>query len=70
MLALPDFTKEFVIETDACGHGIGVVLMQDEHHISYISNALSPKHLTFSVYQNEMLAIVTTIDKWRPYIIG
>jgi len=42
-LALPDFSKEFVLETDACDPGIGAVLIQGGRPIAYPSQALAPK---------------------------
>ena len=40
VLALPDFSEEFVIETDACDSGVGAVLSQRGHPISYYNKAL------------------------------
>lgn len=62
---LLDFHKPFVVETDACYHGIGAVLMQDGHLLAYLSKALGPRNLGLSVYEKELLAI----QKWRPYLI-
>lgn len=36
---LQDFTKGFVVETDASSMGIEVVLMQEGHPISFISKS-------------------------------
>lgn len=44
VLAVPDFNQEFVVETDACEYGIGAVLMQNGHHVAYLSKALCPKN--------------------------
>lgn len=51
VLALSDFTQEFVIECNASGWGIGVVLMQNCQPIAYFSEAFAPKTQAKSVYE-------------------
>lgn len=70
VLALPDFTSTFCIESDASGLGIGVVLMQAGRPIAYFSKALSGKNLSLCIHDKEMLAIVSAVQKWRHYLLG
>jgi hypothetical protein len=68
VMALPDFSKPFMIETDACGRGVGAVLLQNDHPLAFISKALGPRHLGLSTYEKECLTILMAIDKWRSYL--
>lgn len=69
VLQLPDFSKPFILETDASYNGIGAVLMQDKHPLAYLSKALGPKSVGLSVYEKEFLAIILAVQKWRAYLI-
>lgn len=68
VLALPDFSKPFAIESDACDNGVGAVLTQAGHPLAFFSKALGPKSRGLSTYEKEYLAILLVVQQWRPYL--
>ena len=68
VLALPNFNRTFSVETDACNTGVGVVLSQEDHPVAFYSKALGVNNQKKSIYENEFLAIMMAIDRWRSYL--
>ena len=74
VLKLPDFSKPFIIDTDACGDATGAVLLQQHadglHPIAYHSSKYQPAERNYGAGDKELLAIFQACTKWRCYIDG
>jgi hypothetical protein len=73
VMAQPDLSKPFTIETDASEWAIGMVLLQmgadgKLHPIAYDGRKLSGAELNYPVQEKELLAIKEALRLWDRYI--
>ena len=71
MLAFPDFSRTFTLETDASELGFGAVLLQDGRPVAYASRATKPAeqgglHSTLL----ELACVVWAVEKFHVYLHG
>lgn len=71
------FNQKAVTElhTDASKHGVGSILLQKQHDgsmkpVAYYSRQTSPEEQHFSSYELETLAVINSLIKFRPYLLG
>ena len=75
VLAYPNFTSDFVLETDASVLGLGAVLSQTQtdkklHPISFASKALNPAEKKYAITELETLAVVWAMAHYHHYLYG
>ena len=75
VLSFPDFSRGFILETDASVKGLGAVLSQKGedgkiHPVAYASRALSPQEQRYSVTELETLAVVWAVKHYLAYLYG
>jgi len=74
ILAMPNDTEPFLLDTDACDVSIGAVLSQVqsgiERVIAYESCSLSKPERNYCVTRKELLAIVCYTKNFRQYLLG
>ena len=74
-LSFPNFSKPFILDTDASDFGIGAVLSQRnqsniEQPIAYYSQSFSKAGRKYAVTRKEMLALVDSLKHFRCYLLG
>jgi len=72
MLAHPQWTEGFVVDTDACGHGLGAVLSQKidgvDQVIAYASRSLTDAEKGYKIWELETLAVVWATELFGWYL--
>ena len=74
ILAFPNETDKFILDTDASAFGIGGVLSQvqngEERVIAYGSRVLNKAERNYCVTRRELLAIVDFVKLFHHYLVG
>ena len=76
VLAMPDETRQFILEVDASETGVGAVLSQRSkddgllHPCAFFSRKLSPAEKNYDVGNRELLAIHDALKEWRHWLEG
>ena len=75
ILSTPDWTKPFILQSDASAFGLEYVLSQinnlgEEHPIAFASKKFSPPEQNYFAIERKALAIVKGIQHYRIYLKG
>jgi hypothetical protein len=78
VLALPDFTKEMILTTDASDKGYGAVLEQEFETngikslqpLEYYSRSYTNAQKNYSTTEKELLAVVMAVEHFHTYLYG
>ena len=70
VLAYPDFSKKFVIYTDAYKRKLGAVITKDNRPIAFFSKKLSGPQQKYSIPELELLSIAETLKEFKGMLFG
>ena len=65
-----DATKPVKISVHSSSKGMGAILLQDEHPVTYASKALTSSQQNYAQLEKEMFAIVFDCTTFHEYIFG
>ena len=75
VLKLPDYSKQFILKTDASGIGFGGCIVQvhngKEHPVSFFSGTFNDtQRRKWNTWQKEAFAVVKGVKKYKHFLTG
>jgi hypothetical protein len=74
VLHTPDWTKQFILETDVSGYALGAVIIQEfddnVHPIAFHSWRLQPAEKNYNTHDKELASVVFGFKCGWPYFLG
>ena len=74
ILRMPEFDRQFIVQTDASDNGVGAALLQEfdegRFPVAYASKKLLSRERNYSVVEKECLAVVWAVKKFVKYLYG
>ena len=74
VLRMPDWKKQFILETDALGYALGVVISQQFkdgiHPIAFYSRSLLDAEWNYDAHNKELASVIFGFKKGQSYFLG
>ena len=75
LLRFPDFTKQFILTTDASDLGAGAVLAQraeDDliHPVAFFSKAFTAPEKKYAATERELASVIAAVKHWHVYLFA
>jgi hypothetical protein len=72
VLLIPDPSKPYTLNCDACDYAIGATLQQDQGNglqpVAFMSRKLKPAEINYDTREKEFMALVDACSHWRQYL--